>query len=86
MSWYDSAREAIRELDATLPADMPFAERKKAVAAAYPFGMRQYTPYKMWLKAQKEYLLRYAPPSLDTPRFPLSPLERMIARSKEHGA
>lgn len=82
MSWYESARERIRALDATLPADMPFDERQKAVSAAYPWGERRMHPYKMWLKAQREYLTRYCPPEVDSKRFPLSPLERAIAKSK----
>lgn len=81
-SWYDTARRVLRELDAELPADMPFDERAKACKEAYPFGERRYTPYKMWLKAQKEYLLKYAPPSMDTKRFPLSPLERLVRKGK----
>lgn len=82
MSWYESARNHIRRLDAALPADMTFEERKRAVQDAYPWGERRYHPYKMWLKAQREYLLRFADPSHDSKRFPLSPLERAIARSK----
>ena len=58
MSWLERAREVIAAVDASLPADATFAERKKAVQAAYPFGPRQYHPYKQWCKAQREYLAR----------------------------
>lgn len=82
MSWYTSAKSTIDEIHATLPADATFEQRKQALFDGYPFGCRRYTPYKMWLKAQREYLTRYAPPSVDSKRFPLSPLERMIAKAK----
>lgn len=79
-SWLDGAWRVIRELDKSLPADMPFDERVKAVKAAYPFGERRYHPYKMWLKAQRQYLCRFKPDH-ETKRFPLSPLERMMERA-----
>lgn len=80
-SWYEAAQDHIRRLDETLPADISFEERTKAVRDAYPWGERRMHPYKMWLKAQKEYLNRHCPPTVDSKRFPLSPLERMIARA-----
>ena len=81
MSWYDAALYHIQRLDETLPADMEFADRVKAVKEAYPWGVRRMHPYKMWLRAQKEYLNRHCPPTIDSKRFPLSPLERMIAKA-----
>lgn len=83
MSWYDSARAHIEKVHEGLPKDISFADRKKAIAEAYPFGQRKMHPYKMWLKAQKEYLTKYCPPSHDSKRFPLSPLERMALKSGE---
>jgi hypothetical protein len=82
MSWYESSKAHIAEIHASLPTDATLEQRRKALQGGYPFGQRQYFPYKMWLKAQREYLTRYAPPDHDSKRFPLSPLERMIAKAK----
>ena len=79
-SWYDSARDRIRTLDATLPADMSFEDRKKAVQEAYPWGQRKMWPYKQWLKAQREYLGRFMKSDAVIPEKHLSPLERMMRR------
>ena len=65
MSWYTQAKAVIDALDQTLPADLSISERRKAVKDAYPFGMRQFYPYKMWCKAQREYLARYLTPEND---------------------
>ena len=63
MSWLERARSVIADVDASLPPDATFAERKKAVHAAYPFGLRQYHPYKQWCKAQREYLASLTDPT-----------------------
>lgn len=81
MSWYDSAVRCIREADAKLPADLPIEERRKAISAAYPFGVREHWPYKMWLKAQKEYLGRFVKSIDQVPPRHLSPLERMMKKA-----
>lgn len=78
MTWSEKAREVIGNIHASLPADATFQQRRKAVFDAYPFGMRQYHPYKVWLTAQRHYLAQFEPPK-DTKRFPLSPLEKMMA-------
>jgi len=44
MSWRDEAKAVLRALD--LRKDDPEARRK--VFDAYPFGAREYTPYKVW--------------------------------------
>ncbi|TBG78599.1 hypothetical protein ELG76_04085 [Rhizobium leguminosarum] len=80
-TWHDLAVERIRELDATLPADMPIKERRKAVQAAYSFGPRKYWPYKAWCKAQREYLNRFLKSDAAVPEKHLSPLERMMKRA-----
>jgi hypothetical protein len=59
MSWFTSAVDTIAEITKDLPRDMELPERMKVVDAAYPFGERRYTPYKMWLKARRQYLARY---------------------------
>lgn len=60
-SWYESARDYINAEHAKMPADIDFKERKRRISRAYPWGERRMFPYKMWLKAQKEYLSRYDP-------------------------
>lgn len=59
MSWYESARVYIRKVHESLPETATYAERRKAVQDAYPWGERRYHPYKMWCKAQREYLGRF---------------------------
>jgi hypothetical protein len=84
MSWTDSARSHIATIHDTLPADATFDQRVKALRDSYPFQMRSGWAYKAWLKARKEYLAKYATPTTDTKQWPLSPLERMIAKAKSH--
>lgn len=81
MSWYESARDHLRRLDDTLPADMPFKDRVKAVREAYPWGGRSMHPYKQWCKAQREYLARFHKSEAAIPDKHLSPLERMMRRA-----
>ena len=85
MSWYESAKEHISRVHKTLPDDVSFDNRVKAIREAYPWGERRMHPYKMWLKAQRQYLARYEPDS-ESKRFPLSPLERMMRKAKEKTA
>lgn len=87
MTWANVAWRAINEAHATLPADTSFADRKKAVDAAYPFGERAMWPYKAWLSARKAYLARYSDkPAGPLAPLPLSPLERAKARADEIAA
>lgn len=55
-SWYEKSRSVIAAVHAELPKDATLEQRRKALREAYPFGQRQYHPYKMWCKAQREYL------------------------------
>lgn len=80
--WRDQAVAAIGAVHASLPADASFDERKNAVGAAYPFGERRHHPYRVWLKAQREYLAKFQTGSRPQ-RMPLSPLERMMARARQ---
>lgn len=80
MSWPARARAVIREIDAGMPKDMPFADRVKALREAYPFARRQGWAYKSWLAEQRRYLAQFDPPPASK-RFPLSPMERMMARA-----
>lgn len=61
MEWSRDARRIIAEALATLPEVATLAERKKAISAAYPWGPREYWPYKAWCKASREALARYQP-------------------------
>jgi hypothetical protein len=77
MDWSRLARETIAQVHAGLPSGASLSDRKKAVDAAYPFGPREYWPYKAWLKARKAYLVQYGyGPPLPI-EVHLSPLERM---------
>lgn len=48
MDWRQRAREVILRVLGTLPVDLPYKEKRQAVSAAYPFGMRTNHPYKIW--------------------------------------
>lgn len=63
MRWSERAREVIGQVHARLPADATIKERKAALKEAYPFGEREYWPYKAWCKAQREYLAKCAAPT-----------------------
>ena len=76
MSWADAARATIARVHATLTPDAPLAERKAAIDAAYPFGMRACSPYKTWLRARRAYLCQYGYKPRNAPHETL--LERMM--------
>lgn len=59
MSWYEKARHVIEREHAKMPEDISKADRKKWIQDAYPFGPREYFPYKMWCKAQRQYFERF---------------------------
>lgn len=52
LSWRDVALAAMADAIRGRPPE----EWEKAIDAAYPFGQRRYWPYKVWLKARKEFL------------------------------
>lgn len=71
MEWARVARETISRVGSTIPEEATFKQRKAVIDAAYPFGPREYWPYKAWLKARKDYLKRYDPSRPpDAPLFP----------------
>lgn len=76
MRWSEISRRTIADLHATLPADISFADRKRAIRDAYPFGERAYWPYKAWCKAQREYLKPF------DPKTPAPPLLRDMMREQ----
>ncbi|WP_139835468.1 hypothetical protein [Thalassospira sp. MCCC 1A01428] len=84
-TWYDDAMATIRELHATLPADLPFKDRVRAVRDAYPYSERQRWPYKAWCKAQRDYLARFVTADQRPKNLPLTPLEQFIETSIHSG-
>jgi hypothetical protein len=78
--WGARAWEVIARIHNSLPQDATFEQRRAALRDAYPFGQRELWPYKAWCKAQRQYLARYEPHK-QTPRLPLTPLEKMMRRS-----
>lgn len=80
--WMETAVSTIAAVTKDLPDDLPLAERMKVVDAAYPFGSREMWPYKAWLKARRQYLVRFGYVSKTAAPLPLlSPLERAKARA-----
>ncbi len=54
--WRVIAEQTIERVLADLPKAATDKQKRDAVRAAYPFGERQYLPYKHWLAAQREAL------------------------------
>ena len=74
--WADVAKQTVERVHSELPATATLAERKDALRAAYPFGEREYSPYKTWCKKQREYLRRFEPMTEKTAPLFVSPLDR----------
>lgn len=55
--WRLAAREAIEKAINSLPPDCDRAQLKKVIDQAYPFAVRKYHPYKIWLSERREYFL-----------------------------
>jgi hypothetical protein len=58
-TWRDIAKPIISEVLALHPKQGP--EQRKALVEAYPFGQRQYHPYKVWcdeIRKQKAQIAR----------------------------
>lgn len=53
--WRCCAAQTIERVVATTA---PGTDLKAAIDAAYPFGERKYTPYKIWLEERKKVLIR----------------------------
>lgn len=81
MEWSDIARQTIERVALTIPDEADMKARKAAIDAAYPFGERQYWPYKAWLKARKAYLSKFGPVG----RIQPAPLFDGWARDPETG-
>lgn len=47
-TWRQRSAEVIDQTLAGLPKDATLEQKKSALKAAYPFGIRKYHPYKIW--------------------------------------
>jgi hypothetical protein len=76
--WRPKARAAIELAHATVPLGASFKERMAIIDAAYPFDVRQYHPYKIWLAERRKYMAMHdGRPNPE--RLPMSPLDRAKA-------
>ena len=82
MSWREEARRVIAELHRDLPSDASLGERRRALDDAYPFGLRQFYPYKVWLSERRAYLCKFGYIPKGAP--PMSPMERMMTNTPAH--
>lgn len=55
--WRLAARVAIQRAIASVD-DGDLSKIKKAIDQAYPFGVREYYPYKIWLQERREYFFQ----------------------------
>lgn len=55
MSWYESAIKTMSEVYLA-NRHLPEKEILNLIDAAYPFGQRSLHPYKMWLKARRNFI------------------------------
>ena len=53
--WRVAAYETISNVIKSAP---PGADLTELIDAAYPFGIRKYTPYRIWLQERKKTLIR----------------------------
>ena len=83
--WRKQAEIAIKKAHDNIPDGATLKERMKIIDAAYPFGMRKYHPYKMWLKERAEYLSTYGYEA-KSKKLVETPLERLMRRGKAHEA
>ncbi|WP_413175394.1 hypothetical protein [Anabaena azotica] len=61
--WRLAARAAIQKALSQLPENCDRAQMKKAIDSAYPFGMRKYWPYKIWLDERRHYFYQLGIPT-----------------------
>lgn len=80
MEWSKIARQVIAEVDAA-NRGVPARDRLKLIDAAYPFGERDYWPYKAWLKARKEWIGKHI--HMPVPQKHETPMERMMRLTAE---
>ena len=71
--WRRRSREVIQTTLAALPAGATLADKRRALRDAYPFGPRQYTPYRMWCQEVRKALLQSKPPTIQLIHVLLGP-------------
>lgn len=71
--WRLRSREVIQATLATLPVGTPLPEIRRALRAAYPFGERKYTPYRLWCSEVKKALQASKPPAIELVHVLLGP-------------
>ena len=54
MNRRERCNQIIAQVAAANPS-LPEKELRKKISEAYPFGLREYSPYKTWLRAVKAY-------------------------------
>lgn len=54
--WVKEAQQVVRATLARLPEGATLKEKRAALRNAYPFGPRQYYPYRVWCKTVREEL------------------------------
>lgn len=60
-TWRARARVVLREVFAELPEGATVKEARKAVRDAYPFGLRECYPYKVWLDESRRWMAQRFP-------------------------
>ena len=71
-TWGDISRATMaQKLKEGRASGLSSREILASIDAAYPFGERKYSPYKMWLKVRRDYLgfLGLATPKSTEPDF-----------------
>jgi len=64
VNWSDDARRIVTATLAALPADADAKAARRALRDAYPWGGREYWPYKAWCAATKAAIeVRFPPPA-----------------------
>ncbi|WP_018445569.1 hypothetical protein [Rhizobium gallicum] len=85
IDWQKTASNVIGEVHRNLPPDADLAARKKALRAARPweFASTRWGK-KVWAKHSRKYLEKFGlpPPTAKAVEDHLSPLERLMAKSK----
>ena len=79
-TWRDRAERHIAALDADLTPDSTYEERKAALRAGYPFSTREGYPYRVWLDAQRQYLIRHDDRPLSPDIAPLFFVDTLVCR------
>jgi hypothetical protein len=63
MSWYDSSWKHMQQVhQQEVATGKDAAEIAKAIDDAYPFWSRNGWPYKAWLRARREFLIKHQLP------------------------